>query len=179
MIRRPRRAWPAVVIAVVVLAACVAVTVSLVQRLTDTHEYISYDSVAGEVHGITWNELPVLIGGVVALAIGVVLLVIALLPGRAKVLPLTGHEDGMEAGVSRSGLRTLLRTSATGVDGVTSARVKVRRDVVTVVARTDRHDSAGLADTICDTVTGRVQQVGHPVKRVKAKLHGPKAGGPR
>ncbi|MFE3443531.1 DUF6286 domain-containing protein [Nocardia sp. NPDC059180] len=178
MIRRPRRAWPAVAIAVVVLAACVAVTVSLVQRLTGTHEYLSYDSVAGEVHGITWNELPVLVGAIVALAIGVLLLVIALLPGRAKVLPLTG-DDGIEAGVSRSGLRTLLCTSATGVDGVSSARVKVRRDVVTVIARTDRHDNAGLADTICDTVTGRVQQLGHPVKRVKAKLHGPKAGGPR
>ncbi|AVH22636.1 DUF6286 domain-containing protein [Nocardia cyriacigeorgica] len=179
MIRRPRRTWPAIVIAVVVLAACVAVTVSLVQRLTGTKEYVSYDSVAGELHGITWNELPVLIGGVVALLIGVVLLVIALLPGRAKVLPLTGPDDGIQAGVSRSGLRTLLRSSAGRVDGVTSARVKVRRDTVTVIARTDRHDNAGLADAICATVTDRVHQLGRPVKRVKAKLHAPEAGGPR
>ncbi|MBF6086874.1 DUF2964 family protein [Nocardia cyriacigeorgica] len=179
MIRRPRRTWPAIVIAVVVLAACVAVTVSLVQRLTGTKEYVSYDSVAGELHGITWNELPVLIGGIVALLIGVVLLVIALLPGRAKVLPLTGSDDGIQAGVSRSGLRTLLRSSAGRVDGVTSARVKVRRDTVTVIARTDRHDNAGLADAICATVTDRVHQLGRPVKRVKAKLHAPEAGGPR
>jgi hypothetical protein len=170
VIRRPRRMLPAIVIALVVFAACAAVVVSLVQRLVGAHEFVSYDSVADELHGLTWTDAAVLIAGVVAVVLGAVLLVLAVLPGRAVVLPLT-TEDGVRAGLTRAGLHSTLRRSAGTVDGVTSARIRLRRKAVKISARTDRGQSDGLAEQVCDTVTRRIQELGpEPVRRVRTAV---------
>ncbi|WP_378739903.1 DUF6286 domain-containing protein [Nocardia brasiliensis] len=176
MIRRPRRVIPAIVVAVLVLAVCVAVAVSLIQRLVGAREYLSYDTVATNLHGLTWHDMPVLVAGVAAAVLGFVLLALALWPGRAAVLPLAA-DDGMSAGVTRGGLRSALRSTAGTVDGVSAARIKVRRKAVKVSARTDRAGSDGLPEAICETLTRRVQEIGpQPVRRVRAKLRGPKTG---
>ncbi|MEU7144813.1 DUF6286 domain-containing protein [Nocardia sp. NPDC046473] len=176
MKRRPRRVIPAIMVAVLLLAACVAVAVSLIQRLIGAHEYLSYDTVAADLHGMTWHDMPVLAVGVAAVVFGFVLLALALWPGRAAVLPLD-TDDGMSAGVTRGGLRTALRSTAASVDGVSSARIRLRRKGVKVSARTDRAGADGLPEEICETLTRRVQEIGpQPVRRVRAKLHGPKTG---
>lgn len=176
MIRRPRRAGPAVVVAVLLLAVCVAVAVSLIQRLVGAHEFLSYDSVADDLHGMTWHDMPVLAVGIGAIVFGVGLLVLALWPGRADVLPL-GADDGISAGVTRGGLRTALRSTAGSVDGVSSARIRLRRKAVKVSARTERTGADGLPEEICETLTRRVQEIGpQRVRHVRAKLHGPKTG---
>ncbi|PXX60896.1 hypothetical protein DFR70_10987 [Nocardia tenerifensis] len=182
MIRRPRRVLPAIVVAVLLLAVCVAVAVSLIQRLVGAHEFLSYDTVASDLHGMTWHDMPVLVAGVATAVLGLVLLALALWPGRAAVLPL-GDEDGLTAGVTRGGLRTALRSTADTVDGVSSARIRLRRNAVKVSAHTDRSGADSLPDEICQTLTRRVQEIGpQPVRRVRAKLHGPKeakAHGPK
>ncbi|MFI9408186.1 DUF6286 domain-containing protein [Nocardia sp. NPDC052316] len=176
MIRRSRRAGPAIVVAVLLLAGCVAVTVSLIQRLVGAHEFVSYDSVAADLHGMQWHDLPVLGVGIAAMVFGFVLLALALWPGRAAVLPLAA-DDGISAGVTRGGLRTALRSAAGTVDGVSSARIKLRRKAVKVAARTDRAGSEGLPEEICERLTRRVQEIGpQRVRHVRAKLRGPKTG---
>ncbi|MFI6046779.1 DUF6286 domain-containing protein [Nocardia sp. NPDC051321] len=176
MIRRPRRAGPAIVLAVLLLAICVAVAVSLIQRLVGAHQFLSYDSVATDLHGMTWHDLPVLAVGIGAIVFGFGLLALALWPGRPAVLPL-GTDDGMSAGVTRGGLRAALRSTAASVDGVSSARIRLRRKGVKVSAHTDRVGAEGLPEQICETLTRRVQEIGpEPVRRVRAKLHGPKTG---
>ncbi|WP_405162570.1 alkaline shock response membrane anchor protein AmaP [Nocardia sp. NBC_01499] len=176
MRRRPRRVVPAIIVAVLLLAVCVAVAVSLIQRLVGAHEFLSYDTVADDLHGMTWHDMPVLAVGAGAMVFGFVLLAVALWPGRAAVLPLT-TDDGMSAGVTRGGLRSALRSAAGSVDGVSSARIRLRRKAVKVSAHTDRAGTEGLPEEICETLTRRVQEIGpQPVRRVRAKLHGPKTG---
>ncbi|MEU0871790.1 DUF6286 domain-containing protein [Nocardia brasiliensis] len=176
MIRRPRRVGPAIVVAVVLIAGCAAVAVSLIQRLVGAREFVSYDTVATDLHGLTWNELPVLVAGVAAAVLGFVLLGLALWPGRPAVLPLA-DEDGLSAGVTRGGLRTALRSAAGAVDGVGSARIRLRRKGVQVSARTDRTGTDALPAAICARLTRRVQEIGpQPVRRVRAKVRGPKTG---
>ncbi|MFC8044568.1 DUF6286 domain-containing protein [Nocardia sp. NPDC057353] len=173
MTRRPRRVVPAVLLALVLLAAAVAVIVSLVQRLTDTREYLSYDRVATELHAIEWGEGPVLVAGVVALVLGGVLLLAAVWPGRALLVPLV-DEEGLRAGVSRRGLRAAVRESAETVDGVTARGVRLRRRSVKVKASTDRVESAGTAEAVCDRVTNRLQEIGtRSVRRVRTSLRTP------
>ncbi|GGL46804.1 DUF6286 domain-containing protein [Nocardia jinanensis] len=174
MIRRPRRTVPAILSAGILLAACIAVIVALIQRLTGTHEYLSYDSVARYLHGLTWDDPVVAAVAVAAIAIGALMLLAAVLPGRARVLPLNADTaDGIEAGVDRRDLRAMLRVAANSVSGVHSARVKIRRTTVTVTARTDLHNREGMAEEICDVVGTRVQQIGRPVKKVGVRLRGP------
>ncbi|MGN2641731.1 DUF6286 domain-containing protein [Nocardia takedensis] len=176
MIRRPRRVTPAVLVALALLGLSVAVGVSLAQRLLDTSQYLSYDTVATELHARTWSDPLVLIVGIVVAVLGAALLVAALWPGRPAVLPLADGDD-LRAGVSRGGLRTALRNAASTVDGVESPRVGVRRKVVTVRGDAWRSDTDGVADQVCSAVNRRVQEIGSPVRRVRARLRAPRLGG--
>ncbi|MGW1738796.1 DUF6286 domain-containing protein [Nocardia sp. NPDC001965] len=175
MIRRSRRIVPAILIAGILLTACVAVIVSLVQRLTGAREYLSYDEIAQYLHDLTWDDPLVAAVAVAAVALGAVLLLAAVIPGRALVLPLDAvADDDIEAGVARRDLQATLRSAAVSVNGVRSAQVQVRRARVTVTARTDLHDREDLADEICGVVGARIQQTGRPVKKVGVRLRGPR-----
>ncbi|MEV0359435.1 DUF6286 domain-containing protein [Nocardia sp. NPDC050697] len=177
MTRRPRRVVPAVLLALVLLAAAVVVIVSLVQRLTGARELVSYDRVAAELHAITWGETPVLVAGVIAAALGALLLIAALWPGRTLLVPLV-DEEGLRAGVSRRGLRAAVRESAETVDGVTARGVRVRRRSVRVKAATDRVESAGTAEAVADRVSNRLREIGtRSVRRVRTSLQTPETGG--
>lgn len=172
MIRRPRRTLPAVIVALVLLALSVGAIVWAVQRLAGAREFVSYQRVATELHGRTWDDVPVLVTGVVLAALGLVLLVLAIWPGRAVVVPLAG-DDGLRGGVTRRGLGTALRASATTVVGVSAARIRVRRKAVKARIRTDRARSEGLAEAVCERLTTRVQEIGpQSVRKVKASVHG-------
>ncbi|MGY2062279.1 DUF6286 domain-containing protein, partial [Nocardia gipuzkoensis] len=88
MRRSPRRVIPAVLVALVLLAACVTVVVSLIQRLTGATEFISYDGVMNRLHEISWADSRGLAAGVAGAAVGLVLLGLAVLPGRSILVPL-------------------------------------------------------------------------------------------
>lgn len=104
MIRRPRRVVPAVLIALAALTLCVVVTVSLVGRLLGRTEVVSYDSIAQRMHDTHWGDGVVLDAGVAAAVLGLILLLLAVLPGRPVVVALD-DVDGSAAGMSRRSLR--------------------------------------------------------------------------
>ena len=174
MRRRPRRALPAVALALALLVLCVAVAWSLVQRLTGAREYLSYGSVAARLHATAWDDRQVLIAGAAAVLAGLVLLALAVLPGRAVVVPLTGAED-FAVGVARRGLRGALRDAAQSVEGVRSARVRLHRNRVRVTVRTGYAHTASLAEAVCAAVDERIGCIGtYPAPRVSTRLR--KAG---
>jgi hypothetical protein len=150
---------PAVLTALVLLAACAFVVTALVQRLLGEPPVLSYDAVAARVHDTSWNELPVLVGGGAAVLAGFVLLATAVLRGRPVVLPLV-PEPGFDTGTTRHGLRTSLRATAAHVDGVSSAALKLRRRTVRVKVKTARTRTDGLADAVCAALETRLDQVG-------------------
>ncbi|MGI5220745.1 DUF6286 domain-containing protein [Nocardia sp. CA-290969] len=173
MIRRSRRTVPAVLVALVVAAGCVAVIVSLAQRSAGAREYLSYDTIARELHATTWGEWPVLVTALALLVAGALLLAVAVLPGRPRILPL-GSRDGMEAGVPAGDLRALLRTAAKTVDGVNSARITLRRGTVRAVVDTDFHRGhTEIADEVCTVLNTRIQELGRPARRVQVRVKGP------
>ncbi|SFW70890.1 DUF6286 domain-containing protein [Amycolatopsis australiensis] len=104
MKRRPRRSAPAAVVAI--------------QLILGERPWISYDAVATTLHGQHWSDLlPAIAGGVTA-ALGLVLLLAAILPGAPTVLPLNGPFD---AGAARGSYRSTLRAAAARVDGLADA----------------------------------------------------------
>lgn len=177
MIRRPRRVGSAVVVAVALLALCVAVIVSLVQRLSGSREYLSYNSVATRLHDTHWGDSVVLVAGIVIALIGLALILLAVTPGRAVVVPLR-RLDGGDAGIDRRSLRLALRRSATAVPGVTSARIGVRGNSVRVSAVSDRADVQELPGSVHQAVADALERLGTPtVPRVRARLRAAKTGG--
>jgi len=169
MKRRPRRSVPAVLVALVVLAGCVLAAAVAVQTIIGEKPWISYDAVASALHDIRWNDpLPAIAGGVVAL-LGLLLLVSAIVPGRPTVLPLEG---GTDAGASRRSYRSTLRTAASTVDGVSAAKLKVKRRAIVSVVSTGRTNTAGLADAVRAAIEHRLAQIGPaavPAVRVRVK----------
>ncbi|MGK3206056.1 DUF6286 domain-containing protein [Amycolatopsis sp. MEPSY49] len=157
MKRRPRRSVPALLSALVLLAVCVLVAVSAIQRILGERPWISYDTVAATLHDLRWTDLATAVAGGVPALTGLVLLLAAILPGTATVLPLAGRFD---SGVARGGYRTTLRAAAAGVDGVSAARVKLGRRRVKVRVDTARTRPDGLADAVRTAVAGRLDRIG-------------------
>ena len=80
-----------------------------------------------------WDDFVVRVWSAVLILIGIIILALELKPRRTTRLPLQSH-DATDAAVTRRGLARMLRASATGVDGISSATVKVRRHRATITA---------------------------------------------
>jgi hypothetical protein len=157
--RRPRRSTPAVLTAIVLLAACVLVAVVAIQMIIGEPPWVDYRSVATALHGTRWNDsVTALAGGVLALA-GVLMLIAAILPGAPTVLPLSGDPAGMDSGATRRSLRATLRSAASTVDGVNTAKLRLGRRKVVAVVRTNRTNTTGLDDAVRAALEHRLDQL--------------------
>lgn len=92
-----------------------------------------------------WPSAPVRIIAIIAIAIGLVLLVIELKPRRAKRLRLTDLTEGVDAALTRKALRNAMVRSAKEVDGIRSVNAKVSRRKASVhaVSRLGEDEGAG------------------------------------
>jgi Ni/Fe-hydrogenase subunit HybB-like protein len=99
-------------------------------------------------HRTKWDAGVVRVWSAVLIVIGVLILAVELKPTRARRLPLRSGDDATDAAVTRRGLAGMLRAAATGVDGISSATVKVRRRRARVTAASAaRHRAAAEALT--------------------------------
>ncbi|MFH8574047.1 DUF6286 domain-containing protein [Streptomyces sp. NPDC017993] len=97
----------------------------------------------------------ILTGAAVAAALGLWLIILALTPGLRPQLPLRAPADGhrqMRAVLDRKGAALLLRDAAMRVPGVSTARVRVHRRRVTVLAGVGFRDIADVKDDLTDTL---------------------------
>lgn len=190
MIRYPRRVIPASLVAVVILAICVGTAVSVIQSLTGHPPLIPFGTLASFGRKLRLDGAVMISAGAVSAALGLILLACALLPGQPDTLPLTAGEgpaaddtggDDWQvpaaAGVSRSGLRTALRVTVTGTDGVTSARLRVRRRRVKTRIRTELQDTGAVRASVQAALDHRLGQTGlarPPKLRISVKRTGKK-----
>jgi hypothetical protein len=159
MIRRPRRSLPSTLLALVLLAAAALVALSCIQLLRDQAPLIPFAALAAFGAGLHWHSPITLLAGAVAAVLGLLLLAAALLPGRPTVLPLAGRDDHMSAGVSRRSLRRDLTSTVIGVDGVSSAAVRVRRARIVAAVRTPAADASDLTEQVRQRLDERLTDI--------------------
>ncbi|MDD7939126.1 DUF6286 domain-containing protein [Actinomycetospora lutea] len=155
MIRRSRRTLPAALTALVLLAAGALVATSAIQVLLGRTPLLPVDTVTDVLGRTTWQAPAVLVAAGVAAALGLVLIVAGLWPGRTHVLPLLADPAVPElvaAGWHRHDLAARLRHRALGVEGVERATARVRRRSVRVAARTHRSSTPGLREAVATAV---------------------------
>lgn len=179
MIRRSRRALPASLLALVLLAVCVVVAVSAIQFLVRERPFVSYRALTDAVHGTSWTHWSVVLGGSVAVVAGLALLYAAFVPGKPVVVPLSPVDEQVDVGASRQSLSRTLRATVSSVDGVTTAKLKQRNKKITAKVRTNRSDTEGLAEAVRSAVELRLDRIAplaRPSVRVRLRVEN-KAGG--
>lgn len=91
-------------------------------------------SLADELAQRPLNNVWVLVGAGVAMAIGLWLIVLAATPGLRDLLPMRRDRPGVRAGLDRTAAALVLRDRAVEVSGVQSVRVRMARAKVAVRA---------------------------------------------
>lgn len=106
-----------------------------------------------------WDTLVVQVWSAVLIVAGGLILALELKPRRVTRLPLRSVHDATDAAVTRGGLAGTLRAAATGVDGISSAAVVVRRRrarVTAVSAARGRPAAAALRQPVTRALDGRL-----------------------
>ena len=104
-------------------------------------------------HKTLWDAEVVRVWSAILIVIGALILAVELKPPRATRLPLRSGDDATDAAVTRRGVAGMLRSAATGVDGISSAAVKVRRRRARITAA-----SAARGRTAATALTEPVTQ---------------------
>jgi hypothetical protein len=144
MRRRPRRSLPAAIVTLLVLGVCVVVAITEIEALAGYPPLVPFPTAAAYGQGLVFSDLPVIIAGAVAAAVGLILLICGLVPGKHTVLPLSRTETetpGVDsAGVTRRRLGAALRFTLVETDGVAKVRTKLTRGKLKAKVKTERRD---------------------------------------
>jgi hypothetical protein len=154
MKRRPRRSLPAAIVTLIVLGVCVVVAITEIEHLTGYQPpLIPFGQLATYGQSVHFSATPVILAGAVAAGVGLILLGCGIIPGKHTVLPLAHlgedpenkNTTGSSAGIARRRLRAALRYTLTETDGITRARLRLRRRKITAKVATERRDPATVA----------------------------------
>lgn len=169
---RPHRSWPAIIAALVILAVAVLAAVEIISALAGAPlRLVPFDQAADYAAGVRWNEPGVRIASGVVAVVGLLLLALALIPGRGGYLPLRTEDPSLVVGLSLPGLRRALAAAAREVNGVSDAQVTVGGRRVAVRAETTLRRDAEMRDAVRESVERRLAEL-DPLRRftVRARV---------
>ena len=168
---RPRRRIPGVLVAGVLIAAgivgCIwAASAALGHPLWN----IPHGDFAGPLQStVHWDDTGTLLVASAVAFVGFLLIVIAVIPGRTRAIPLASGDDSLVIGVPRRSLRRSLGWLAADVAGIEKAKVRIGRHSVTVRATTRLRDPAGLPESVQAVVEDRLARL-DPLWPVRVKV---------
>jgi hypothetical protein len=158
---RPRRRVPGVLVAAVIVAAgivgCIwAASAALSHPLWN----IPHSDFAGPLQStVHWDDTGTLLVASVVAFVGFLLIAIAVIPGRARAIPVASGDESLVIGVPRRSLRRSLGWLAADVAGIDKAKVKTGRHSVKVRATTRLRDPAGLRENVQAVVEDRLTRL--------------------
>ena len=124
--------------------------------------------------GQTWATTIVRLFLAGLVVVGLVLLVVALRPGKPRSLALPATDRNVHVSIARRALQQTLRDTAARASGVASASAKARRRTVTVTATTDNPNTTEVQRAALAAVEQRLDQLGlagrlHPRVRIESR----------
>ena len=173
---RPSRAVPAVICALVLLAAGVMLVWAAVARLTTGLWPPFFTAVSDWLATLNWNSAGTWTVGIILAAIGLVLLLTVLVPGKFHALPLRLDpirevSGDSRAVMSRRAVARLAAATCEHIDGVGSASATASDKAVHVSVYTPLHDTADLQHWVTDGVRSRLQGSGlDPVPNISVSI---------
>jgi hypothetical protein len=126
--RRPSRRPAAIVVSLLLLTAGALTVTGIVLALAERPWLVPpVERFAREVVAARWDDPAVLVTAGVAVAVGLLLLALALVPGRLRGITLSSDGPDVLVTTSRRTLRRQLARDAARITGVHDVRVTVRR----------------------------------------------------
>ncbi|MEW9532896.1 DUF6286 domain-containing protein [Microbispora sp. NPDC049125] len=172
---RPTRSIPATIASLALLAVGVLTAAHVVSALLKRPmRLVPYDRATDWARTTTWDDgRAVAIATAVALA-GLVLLLIAVVPGRGRLIALRTGDPDLVVGVPRRTLAGTLSAAASRVDGVRRAHARVYGWKTDVMVRTDLRDTPALTERVHEAVGEELARLApaHPIS-VRVRVHGP------
>lgn len=154
--RSPRKV-PAVVVAALVAGLALLGLAEVVSRLVNRPlGLLPVAWLTRQGEQTRWEDPAAVTAAVVIAGLGLLVLAVAVWPGRGRAVPLDLGEAGVAAGITRAGLRRIAADAAVNVDGISRATVQVRRRRLRVWAHSPLYDTRGLAEQAEQAVTARV-----------------------
>lgn len=169
---RPSRVVPALICGLVLLAAGVLLVWAGVVRLAQGQWPPFVTAVSDWLESLSWNSPGSWTAGIVLTALGAVLLLTVVIPGRFHSLPLHLEPSGEVTGesqavMSRRAAARLAAATCEHIDGVSSASATASDREVRVQVSTALRDTADLQHWVADGVRSRLQASGlDPVPRI-------------
>ena len=173
---RPSRAVPAIICGLVLLAAGVFLVWAAIARLTQGVWPPFFTAVSDWLASLNWNSPGSWIAGVVLTALGLVLLLTVLVPGKFHALtlhmdPIREVSGDSRAVMSRRAVARLAAATCEHIDGVGSASATASDREVRVSVYTPLHDTADLQHWVTDGVRSRLQAAGlDPVPNITVSI---------
>lgn len=158
---RPGRSPAGVVVALtvsVVLSAATVVTAGLV--MGSPVGRVPYRRLATGAGAFSWSDPAAFAVAMLSMVVGVVLLALAAVPGRTRLVPLEAGDLWTVMGLTRVGLRRTLRAAAESVDEVSKARVRLASRNIEVTVFTDADRTGPLLRQVGTAVGDRLAGVG-------------------
>ncbi|GAA0983500.1 DUF6286 domain-containing protein [Nocardiopsis sp. NPDC006198] len=157
---RPQRSLPAAVAAVsVAVVGGLAVAVTTAGADGAPSPLTGIDGSLSRVSSTPWEAPEAMVLSAVAAAVGLTLVLTALLPGTGGHLALRTDDRDTVAGLTRRGLRDILAVEARGVDGVGSVRVRGGSRTVRIEVRTHIREAGWLGERVEAVVRRRVEDL--------------------
>lgn len=158
---RPRRIVPAVIVALVLAVASILIAIEVISQLVDQPlGLLPADTLAELGRETQWNDPLAVVVAVVAVLLGLLLLVLALTPGRVRARPLASPRPGVVAAVAPGDLERLAARAAETVDGVDHASAGAGNGRISVKVDSPLHDPGNLDGQVQQVVSERVDQLG-------------------
>lgn len=158
---RPRRSIPGVIVAALLAAAGILGTVQAVSAAVDSPLWtVSYSTFPGSLRTTSWDATATLAAAAAVAFVGLLLILIGIVPGRPRAIPLASGDVSVVAGAPRRSLARSLGRLAQEADGIDRARASIGRDAVKVRATSGSRDITGLSEGVRDQVQTRLAALG-------------------
>ncbi|MEU4404951.1 DUF6286 domain-containing protein [Streptosporangium sp. NPDC023963] len=149
---------PAALTVSAVLVVSASVTVGLLMESPVAR--VPYRRLVNGAGAWNWSDPATFAASTLAMAAGLVMLALAALPGRTRLVPLESGDPHMVIGITRSGLRRTLREAAEAVEEVNGARVRLTSRVVEVTVFTDAERTGPVLRRVGAAVGDRLSGLG-------------------
>ncbi|MDF5753367.1 DUF6286 domain-containing protein [Spongiactinospora sp. TRM90649] len=172
---RPRRVWPAIIVSALLLAIGLIAAIEIISALAGhPARIVPYQAFGRWAAGTPWSDPRMLTGAAIAAVLGLILLLIALVPGRPRFVPLRTGDRDLIIGMQRRSFVHAIERAAESVDGIGGARAHLRRGRVHVTATTSLQTAAPrLERVVRQAVTAKIAALAPvPAPDVRVSVHG-------